>query len=175
MAGFFKIFYDIKDWEHWHDATVGWVFIHLLQRAQWNKKPTRYKGILQERGQALIGREEFAKDCGISVQQLRTALNTLKSTSEITTTSTNKGTIVTIENYAKWQDMTAQSTSKSTSELTNEQPSSNHPVTIQQPLSNKENKDNKPNKDINSDLYKSAEERGLNMTMFSGLKNKEWA
>lgn len=175
MAGFFKVYYDIADWEHWHNPIMVAVWMHLLKRAQWGKKPTRYKGILQERGQALIGLKEFSADCGISVQQLRTALNTLKSTGEITTTSTNKGTVVTIENYAKWQDMTVQSTSKSTSELTTEQQSSNNPVTTEQQLYNKENNINNNHQDIKSDLYKSAEERGLNMTMFSGLKNKEWA
>ena len=174
MAGFFKVFYDIENWEHWHNPIIVAVWMHLLQRAQWNKKHTRYKGIKQERGQALIGREEFADDCGISVQQLRTALNTLKSTNEITINSTNKGTVITIVNYAKWQDMAVQSTSNSTSNITIQQPSSNHPVTNEQPLSNKDNKDNK---DINreSEPYKSAEERGLNMEMFSRLRNKEWA
>lgn len=162
MNGFFKLHYNIKRWEHWHNPNVLVTWIHLLARARWDKKPTRYKGVLIERGQLLLGRKEFSKECGLSEQQLRTALNTLKSTNEITTEATNKGTVVTITNFEAWQDKTVEATTETTNEVTNEQPPSNHPATTQQPLNNKDNKVNNHYKDINK--------RGF---VFN-LKHKEW-
>lgn len=171
MNGFFKLHYNIKNWEHWHNPNILVVWIHLLARARWDDKPIRYKGVLIKRGQLLIGRKEFSEECGLSEQQVRTVLNTLKSTNEITTEATNKGTLVSVVNYSLWQDKTIEATNVITSSATNEQPASNQPATSQQPLNNKEYKDNKDYKDIN----RAAEDRGLNMKIFRRLRNKEWA
>ena len=174
MSGFFKLHYDITKWEHWHDPKILVVWVHLLARARWDKKPMRYKGVLVERGQCLIERKEFAKDCGLSIQSVRRCIETLKSTSEITTKTTNKGAVVTIEKYAFWQDKFVETTTETTSKPTNEQPPNNHPATTQQPLNNKVYKDNNPYKD-NKQLEEDARAKGLNMDMWKGLRNKEWA
>ena len=173
MSGFFKLHYDITKWEHWHDPKTLVVWVHLLARARWDKKPTRYKGVLIGRGMLLLGLKEFAKECGLSVQTVRTCLNVLKSTSEITTKPTNKGTVVTIEKYAFWQDKHIESTSELTSELTTQQQPSNNPVTTQQQLNNKEYKENN-HYNVNK-LREDAKARGLNMEMWEQLRNKEWA
>lgn len=162
MNGFFKLHYNIKRWEHWHNPNVLVTWIHLLARARWDKKPTRYKGVLIERGQLLMGYKELSKETGLSIQQTRTVINTLKSTGEITTKATNKGTIVTIEKYEYWQDLYVEPTSETTSELTTQQQPSNNPVTTQQQLNNKDNKVNNHYKDINKHGY-----------VFN-LKHKEW-
>ena len=68
----------------------------------------------------------MSKQTGISEQSIRSSIFNLKSTSEITTESTSKFSIITIIKYGEYQIDRKKSTSKSTSNLTNNQPTSNH-------------------------------------------------
>jgi len=74
------------------------------------------------------GRDQLAKDIGITTQQLRTAFNKLKSTGEITTRTTSKGTSVTVCNYDSYQEMQPADNQQSNQQVTNNQPASNHSI-----------------------------------------------
>ena len=73
-------------------------------------------------GQLVTGRHALSEDTGISEQSIRTCLSRLKSTSEITSESTNQFTLITINNWGIYQDIL---TSESTSESTSDQPAIN--------------------------------------------------
>ena len=60
------------------------------------------------------------------MQNVRTSINKLKSTGELTSKSTNKYTLVTLTNYGFYQDDDKQLTNKLTSKLTNEQQTTNN-------------------------------------------------
>lgn len=119
MSGWIKIHRQILDWEWYSDNNAFRVFMHLILKA--NHKEKRYKGIELKCGSIITSRDILAFETGLSVQQIRTALDKLKSTNEITIETSSKGTIIQVVNYAKYQI--------STSEITNEQPTSNQQVT----------------------------------------------
>lgn len=137
MSGYIKLYRSMQEWEWYADPNTKAVFLELLLAANW--KDSRYKGVLIKRGQAVIGRKALAEKLGMSEQAVRTALNHLKSTNEITTKSTNKLTVVTIEKYELYQGEDFEPTNKSTNKSTNEQPTNNQQLTT----SKKERKERK--------------------------------
>ena len=98
---FIKLYEKITEWEWYDDLPTYRVFTHLLLTANW--KDTRWHGIEIKRGQRLISFRGLAEETGLSERQVRTAIEHLKSTHELTQRSTHKYTIVTVENYEKYQ------------------------------------------------------------------------
>jgi len=127
MSGWIKLHRQILDWEWYSDNNAFRVFMHLILKA--NHKEKRYKGIELNCGSVITSRDILSMETGLSVQQIRTALNKLKSTNEITIETSSKGTIIQLVSYAKYQ--------LSTNESTNEQPTNNQQVTT----NNKEKKE----------------------------------
>ncbi len=133
LSGYVKLHRSLLGWA-WHDdPATGWLFINLVLMA--NHVPSEWRGISIQRGQLVTGRKALAEQTGLSEQSVRTALNHLKSTGEITISPTNKFSLVTIVNYGKFQDTNSDSTSTPTSKLTSDQPAAN-----QQPTTNKKYK-----------------------------------
>lgn len=130
LNGFVVLHRSLLKWG-WHsDPATGWLFINLILLA--SHTPTEWKGIKLDRGQLITGRKSLAAQTGLSEQSIRTALNHLKSTGEITIESTNKYSLITIVNYRKFQDMPKEPTSTSTSTSASSQPATNHIVTNKQ-------------------------------------------
>ena len=100
-SGWVKNHRQIKDWGWYKKPLTAHLFQHLIREA--NHKPGQCFGIDLERGQLIVGRKKLASDTGLTEQEVRTALNHLKSTNDITTKSTSKFTIVTVCNYGKYQ------------------------------------------------------------------------
>lgn len=113
----------ILKWGWYSDMNVKGVFLHLLLIASY--EDGEYLGNKIKRGQAIIGTVETANQLGITRQQLRTALSKLEKSGEISKKTTNKFTLVTIENYSKYQDITSISNQR----ITNEQPTDNQRAT----------------------------------------------
>ena len=126
MTGWIKLHRSLLEWEWYDDVNVRLVFVHCLLQA--NFKDRSHKGVMFERGSFPCGRDQLAKDIGISTQQLRTSLGKLKSTGEITIKSTSKGTKITLCNYDSYQDMQPADQPTSNQQVTNDQPASNHSI-----------------------------------------------
>lgn len=131
LSGFIKLFRKFKAWGWYQDYVVKDVFIHLLLSA--NFKAVPWNGRILEEGQVVTGTVQLAKELGFSRQQVRTALNKLKSTNEITTESTNRYTVVTIVNWRDYQSDTEALTNEITKIATNKQPTDNQQATNKQP------------------------------------------
>ncbi len=84
-------------WEWYTDVPVKVLFLHLMLKA--NFVEGNHKGDIVERGQHLTSYDHLAKETGLTVQQIRTAIIKLKSTGEITQEATNKGQRITLNNY----------------------------------------------------------------------------
>lgn len=135
--GFIALYRSLLSWG-WHaDPATGWLFVNLLLMANWEDGEWQGKPI--KRGQLVTGRKALAAQTGLSEQTVRTSLNRLKSTNEITIASTNKFSVITIVNYGKFQDVPEMLTSTSTNSLTNDQPATNQQLTTneQEEQSNK--------------------------------------
>lgn len=135
--GFIALYRSLLSWG-WHaDPATGWLFVNLLLMANWEDGEWQGKPI--KRGQLVTGRKALAAQTGLSEQTVRTSLNRLKSTNEITIASTNKFSVITIVNYGKFQDVPEMPTSALTSNLTSGQPATNQQLTTneQEEQSNK--------------------------------------
>lgn len=99
--GYVKLWRNINHWRWFRDSNTKAVFLELICRA--NYKDTVLDGEVLQRGQCVMGYRELAKALGLSLQNVRTSIDRLKSTLDITLNSTRKGTIVTICKYNEYQ------------------------------------------------------------------------
>jgi len=127
----------LLDWEWYTDPNAKLLFIHCLLKA--NHKQGKWRGTDIPRGSFITGRKALSEETGLTEQQIRTALKKLISTNEITSTSTNKNSLLTIVKYSDYQDKGELSTSKTTDNPTNEQPTSNQQVTTNNNVNNNNN------------------------------------
>ena len=127
MQGYVNLHRKMLDWEWYQDGPTKDVFIHLLLTA--NYKKSKYKGVDIEAGQVVIGRKSLAKALGLGEQQVRTALEHLKSTNDITIKSTNKFSVVTIVNWPLYQFVMQPLTNNLTNDTPNNQPTTNQQLT----------------------------------------------
>jgi hypothetical protein len=100
--GFIKLHRKIIEWEWYSDVNVCRVFLHLLLTANFENK--KWQGIDISRGQVITSLEKLGKSTTLTIQQVRTALNKLKSTHEITIKATKLHTFITLTNYNLYQD-----------------------------------------------------------------------
>ena len=99
--GWIKLHRKILDWEWFTSPSTLQLFIYLLLRA--NKENKKWRGILIKRGQLVTSVATISEETKLSTQQVRTSLNRLKSTNEITSKTTNRFTLVTICKYESYQ------------------------------------------------------------------------
>jgi len=113
-----------------------------------NYKNTRFMGHEITRGQIVCGRKQLCSDTGISEQSIRSCLERLKSTSEITSKSTNKFTIITLCNYENYQSDILEINQQNHQQLTSDQPATNQQLTT-----SKEGKKEKKEKKVKNILH----------------------
>lgn len=99
--GWIKLHRKILDWEWFTSPNTLQLFIYLLLRA--NKEDKKWRGILIKRGQLVTSVATISEETKLSTQQVRTSLNRLKSTNEITSKTTNRFTLVTVCKYESYQ------------------------------------------------------------------------
>lgn len=127
MNGYIKLSRKLLSWRWFNKDYMLRVWMYLLLNASFDLVEIGNAKI--GKGQVLVGRKQMAKDLNLSEQQVRTALQRLKSTNEITIESTNQYSIITVVNWEFYQDSTQKSTNKSTDIAPNEQPTDNQRIT----------------------------------------------
>ena len=99
------------------------------------------------RGSFVTSLDSLAKELGLSVQEIRTALKHLISTGELTSKSTNKYSIITVVNYEMYQQVNKQPNSPLTG---NQQATNKQLTTIEEYIEYKTNKEYKNNSVCNN-------------------------
>lgn len=103
--GYVKLWRKTLDSGILQHPTAWQVFGYLLLMA--NSKPHRriIAGVMTEAkpGEVITGRERLAEELGLSVQQIRTALNLLKKLEIVTIKSTNKYSVISLVNWDRYQ------------------------------------------------------------------------
>jgi hypothetical protein len=161
---FIKIHRKLINWEWYQDSNMVHLFIHLLVMATY--KNTSYRGIELKRGQLLTGRLKLHEQTKISEQTIRTCLNRLKSTNELTIKSTKHYCIITICKYDSYQ-IIKKPTNQQINHLTNQQLTNNQPTTnhIQE---------DKEYKEVNNLIRKNSEKiEIIENTSNEGIEPKE--
>lgn len=90
------------DWEWYENTNVFRLFTHCLLHT--NTQDTRYCGREIKAGQFVSSIPRISTETGLTESQVRTALKKLKDTGYISTKSTNKYTIYTVNEYQKYID-----------------------------------------------------------------------
>lgn len=93
-------------WEWYQDSNTKDLFLHLLLTANWESK--KWQGIDIERGSLITSIKHLSEQTGLTIRQVRTSLDKLVLTNEIAKSSTSKYTVITINNYNKYQDYNKQ-------------------------------------------------------------------
>jgi len=150
--GWIKLHRTFFEWEWYQKSEMVHLFVHLLLKA--NHKQKKWQGITINTGQVVIGRRKLSKELKISEQTIRTCLERLKSTNEITIIPTNRNSIITICNYKAYQSGKIKNNPENNPEpnqqLTSNQPTTNHKQEGKE--CNKEKNDKK--EDIYVELFK---------------------
>ena len=147
---YIKLFRSVLDWDWWDDVSVKLLWITILLSANWKDK--KWRGIVIKKGSFFTSLDHLSKKAGLSVRQTRTALEKLKSTGEVTIETTSHGTLITVENWEKFQGYEPNATSESTSGLTSERQATDKRATNERQQLKKDKNNKKDKKDIYSSL-----------------------
>jgi hypothetical protein len=143
--GWVKVYRKIIDWEWYKDANTFRVFFHLLIMA--NHEPKKCRGVMVGRGQWITGRKALSESLTLSDRQVRTALNHLKLTNEITIKTTSKFSIITIVNYEEYQkkdsDIDQHNDQQNDNQETSKRPANDQQTTTNKNVRTKESKNTK--------------------------------
>ena len=141
MTGWIKVPRELLSWEWFTKPEMVQLFLYLLLSA--NHKAVKWQGIEIKRGEVVTSTAKISADTGLSVQVVRTCLNRLKSTNEITSRATSRYTIITICKYASYVADTKVSNKASNKfgnkQATNKQQTSNKQLTTNKNEKNEKN------------------------------------
>ena len=120
---FIKLHRKMLDWEWYKDKNTFTLFLHCLLIANW--KDGRFMGQVIPRGSFVSSYSQLAEQTNLSVQNVRTAINHLKLTGELTVKSHSKYSVFTVVNYCRYQD----DNRRANKQLTNNQQTTNKQLT----------------------------------------------
>ena len=99
--GYIKLYRKMVQWGWYKETNTKAVFLHLLFMAQF--EPCYFKGLYLEVGQVATSYREISLETGISERSVRTAIEHLKSTGELTQEASHKFSVFTLKNYSEYQ------------------------------------------------------------------------
>lgn len=99
--GYIKLHRAIEEWAWVDNPTMFYFWCRILLMANWEDK--EWHGQIIERGSFITTLAKLSDTLHLSVQQVRTCLANMQSNKQITCTSTNKSTKITICKYDDYQ------------------------------------------------------------------------
>lgn len=127
MSDYIKLSRKILEWEWYGDINTCRLFLHMLLKANW--KDGRFQGTEIPRGSFVSSLSKLSEETGLTERKVRTALEHLKTTGEVTSRSHSKFTVFTIKNYDCYQSNDTQSDRQPTN---NRQADDRQPTTIEE-------------------------------------------
>ena len=131
--GHIKLHRRMTKWRWYRDGNTMRLFLHLILTANW--EDCDFETITVHRGQRVASRRTLAEEIGMSEREVRTAINHLISTNEVTSVSTSKYTVFTVINYDEYQTATSKATS--------DRPATDQQATSDRPQLKKDKKEKK--------------------------------
>ena len=178
--GWVKLFRQFKEWEWYSDVPVKTLFIHLLLSV--NHAPQKWRGETIRKGETVTSIAGLAEECGLSVQQVRSALAKLEKTGEIERRATNKNTVVKVVKFSVYQAQPSDEQQTNNKQITNKQQSNNNQITTNKNEKNEKNDKNiykgvygeYKNVRLTEDEYKKLTEKGLARYIDILSEGKKW-
>tara|TARA_R110002020_G_scaffold244153_2_gene457689 strand:+ start:673 stop:1383 length:711 start_codon:yes stop_codon:yes gene_type:complete len=103
MEGWISLHRKFLTWEWYDDTNTKCLFIHLLLSA--NHKEKNWRGITIKRGQLFTSIKSLSLALGMTEKKIRNSLKKLQKTQDLVIQGANNGTMVTLCNYATYQDV----------------------------------------------------------------------
>ena len=100
-GNYIKVSRSLLDWCWYHDVNTCRLFIHMLLRVNWKRGYFGEEVI--ERGSFVSSISKLSAETGLSEREVRTALEHLKKTGEVTCNRHAKYSVYTVVNYCKYQ------------------------------------------------------------------------
>lgn len=110
--GFIKISRKMLSWGWFKDVNTAHLFMYCLMRA--NYKDAEWKGVKLKRGSFITSLKHMSDETGLTPRQVRTALEHLISTKEVTKYASAKNTVIIVNNYDKFQSSDKENGTKAT-------------------------------------------------------------
>lgn len=139
MEGFIQLHRKILEWEWYDDLPTCKLFLHILLKSNFKENKWRWKTI--NPWEFYTSLEHLSLETWLTRQQVRTAIEKLKKTWEITHEATSEYTILRLNN---WESYNTQDNKRTT----NEQQTNNKRITT----TNNDNTDNNENNDNNTEI-----------------------
>ena len=136
---YIKLFRKMLNWEWYTDVNTKVLFLHCLLKANW--KDGNWRGYSYKRGQFITSLPTLARETGLTIRQIRTGLEHLKATGEVTDWHDSKIRIITVNFYDEYQGSDRPNGSQTTGKLTGKRQASDSRY--------KNNKNNKEYKEDN--------------------------
>lgn len=166
MAGSIKLFRQFREWGWYQDVNVKSLFIELLLIARYSDGD--WQNIHMKRGQLVVSLARLSESTGLSVHQVRTALEKLESTGEIKRQVTNRFSLITVCNYDKWQTNDGEEWQANDNQTANECQSNGNQVSNDSQANDKQMSTfNKENKEIKNNI-------STTTTTISRESNEKW-
>lgn len=140
VPGYVKLYRQLIDWEWYQDPNTMRLFIHCLIKANYEDK--KWKGTTIQAGSFVTSSTVLSEELQLSRAQIRRSICNLQNTKEIAIKTTNKTTIITVLNWAQYQDIeTIKKTNKKTIKEPTTQPTNNQQTTTTKNIRSKEYKE----------------------------------
>jgi hypothetical protein len=99
--GWVKLHRKLLKWEWRDDANTGWLFMCCLMST--NHQDNKWHGILVKKGSFITSQKKLSSLTGLTIRQVRVSLTKLKMTGELTVQANNVYSIITIQNWNRYQ------------------------------------------------------------------------
>lgn len=159
---YIKLSRKILEWEWYSDIKTCRLFLHMLLKANW--KDGRFQGMEVPRGSFISSLQNLSTETSLSVREVRTALEHLESTGEVTHKGHAKHSVFTVKNYALYQTRDIQ---------TDKQPTSQRHSTDMQATTIEEKEEGK-NKRIKDNMSSGTSSDRSSMDKSGGNDNQEY-
>ena len=156
---YIKLSRKILEWEWYSDVNTCRLFIHMLLKANW--KDGRFQGKEIPRGSFVSSYQNLSSETGLSVKNVRTALEHLKSTGEVAVNRHPKYSVFTIKNYCQYQSTGSQP-------AVNRQSTGSQPATIEERKKERKEEYNS----ITDVIRRLIKKRCINVCTFERIKKK---
>lgn len=101
MGGWVKLHRDILSWEWWDEPAMVKAWLTILMLA--NSEDRKWHGQTVKAGSFVTSLGKLSASLGITIDRTRTVLSRLKATGEITVQTTSHFTLVSVNNWERYQ------------------------------------------------------------------------
>jgi hypothetical protein len=146
MNGWIKLHRQFLDWEWYDDHNTSRLFLHMLLKA--NHEDKKWRGQIIHAGSFIGSLGGLSEQTGISLQSVRTSLDRLKSTHQVTCKTTCRHTLFTLVKWRMFQDCdpftNTPTNTPTNTQVTSKQHAANMQVTTTKELKNNKNERSNP-------------------------------